>query len=162
MAGIGRNIGMLRHNQKCAIWWAPISRTLSRSCPDPAAVGGKLLKLGFDTFKIRSFLGIAIDPDAGQIGAKVAQIDFSGRPFAPKWVPHTISTARTARHTVPELFRDVGPCRHFWEIRSKYCGYPGRQLEAAATSSASTAALFLIETWQRKYPSRPLPKADLV
>jgi|TARA_R110000744_G_scaffold302108_3_gene411114 hypothetical protein len=25
--------------------------------------------------------------------------------------------------------------------------------------SASTAALFLIETWQRKFPSRPLPKA---
>lgn len=31
-----------------------------------------------------------------------------------------------------------------------------------AVHSASTAALFLIETWQRKYPSRPLPKADLV
>lgn len=26
--------------------------------------------------------------------------------------------------------------------------------------AASTAALFLIETWQRKFPARPLPKAD--
>ena len=26
--------------------------------------------------------------------------------------------------------------------------------------AANTAALFLIETWQRKSPARPLPKAD--
>lgn len=34
------------------------------------------------------------------------------------------------------------------------------QIARLSIHAASTAVLFLIETWQRKFPARPLPKAD--
>jgi hypothetical protein len=36
---------------------------------------------------------------------------------------------------------------------------PAARIARLSIHAASTAALFLIETWQRKYPARPLPKA---
>ena len=56
----------------------------------------------------------------------------------------------------------VGALRtHGGDAHGREKGYARVDARIARLSihAASTAALFLIETWQRKYPARPLPKA---
>ena len=57
----------------------------------------------------------------------------------------------------------VGALRtHGGDAHGREKGYARIDARIARLSihAASTAALFLIETWQRKFPARPLPKAD--
>jgi hypothetical protein len=57
----------------------------------------------------------------------------------------------------------VGALRtHGGDAHGREKGYARIDARIARLSihAASTVALFLIETWQRKYPARPLPKAD--
>ncbi|WP_446686926.1 abortive infection family protein [Paracoccus niistensis] len=56
----------------------------------------------------------------------------------------------------------VGSLRtHGGDAHGRERGYARIDARIARLSihAASTAALFLIETWQRKFPTRPLPKA---
>ena len=60
------------------------------------------------------------------------------------------------------VVRGVGALRtHGGDAHGREKGYARIDAQIARLSihAASTAALFLIETWQRKYPARPLPKA---
>ena len=57
----------------------------------------------------------------------------------------------------------VGALRtHGGDAHGREKGYARIDARIARLSihAASTAALFLLETWQRKFPARPLPKAD--
>lgn len=57
----------------------------------------------------------------------------------------------------------VGALRtHGGDAHGREKGYArvDARIARLAIHAASTAALFLIETWQRKFPARPLPKAD--
>lgn len=58
---------------------------------------------------------------------------------------------------------EVGALRtHGGDAHGREKGYArvDARIARLAIHAASTAALFLIETWQRKFPARPLPKAD--
>jgi hypothetical protein len=57
----------------------------------------------------------------------------------------------------------VGALRtHGGDAHGREKGYArvDARIARLAIHAASTAALFLIETWRRKFPARPLPKAD--
>ena len=57
----------------------------------------------------------------------------------------------------------VGALRtHGGDAHGREKGYAriDSRISRLAINAASTAALFLIETWQRKFPARPLPKAN--
>ncbi|MCI4663019.1 MAG: abortive infection family protein [Neomegalonema sp.] len=60
------------------------------------------------------------------------------------------------------VVRGVGALRtHGGDAHGREKGYAriDARIARLAIHAASTAALFLIETWQRKFPDRPLPKA---
>ena len=61
------------------------------------------------------------------------------------------------------LIGGVGALRtHGGDAHGREKGYArvDARIARLAIHAASTAALFLIETWRRKFPARPLPKAD--
>jgi len=87
-----------------------------------------------------------------------------GLPFRPSDIDPLIEgDVRQILSGLATVIAGIGALRtHGGDAHGRERGYGRIDARIARLSihAASTAALFLIETWQRKFPARPLPKAD--